>query len=466
MPKHGNASIAYRAGMARWAHWAHWARRARMRGYAVMARPASPNPDATVSDTADKIIRCDVAIAGAGAAGMATALALAHADAGLRVVIVAKLSPAGGVPGKPVDPPAGARAYAVAGASRRLLARLGVWKSVEAHAQPMQRIIVTDGKPGGTQLSLLDLATGEDPGDTAMIVEEPALLAGLAQRVARTDAIDSLADQEIVDYQVSGSGAVLTTKAGIQIACRLAIGADGGGSPMRRLAGLRTVAWDYGQSGLVATVTHAGEHHGVGVERFLPAGPFAILPLRGNRSSLVWTEATPVAQRLVKACADDFLAALTPRFGTERGDILEVGPRAAFPLKFMLARSFIAPRLALVGDAAHSVHPLAGLGLNLGLRDVAALAETVAEAARLGLDIGTSQVLERYQRWRRFDTVMLGFAFDGLNALFSNNSESLAIIRDLGMGAVQQVPFLKRLFAREAAGRAGTLPRLLAGKAI
>ena len=432
-----------------------------------MAKAARSNPARALRR--DEAAIYDVVIVGAGAAGLAMALAVAEADAGLSVAIVARSSLEAAKPGAE---PLGTRAYAIAAASRRMLERLGVWESVAPQAQAMHRIVVTDGQPGGTQLSLLDLVTGPErgngtqDGDTAYIVEEPALLAGLSARVARNTSIDFLAGRTITQFQESGAGATLTTSKDEQIVCRLCVGADGARSPLRRLAGIRKLSRDYGQSGLVATVSHSGAHNGVGVERFLPAGPFAILPLPGNRSSLVWTQATPVANQLANAPMKEFLSELAPRFGTERGEILEVGPRAAFPLKFMVARSFIAPRLALVGDAAHVVHPLAGLGLNLGLRDVAALAETITDAARLGLDIGAIEVLERYQRWRRFDTVMLGFAFDGLNALFSNNSEGLRVLRDLGMGAVQHLPLVKQLFAREAAGRAGTLPRLLAGRAL
>ncbi|MHA1546877.1 MAG: FAD-dependent oxidoreductase [Alphaproteobacteria bacterium] len=431
--------------------------------------PKAARPNRRSTCPSDKATHCDVAVVGAGAAGLATALALAQADAGLKVVLVSKSSP--DAPNPP-GPPGAARAYAIAAASRRMLAQLGVWESVAPHAQAMARIVVTDGQPGGTQLSLLDLVTGGERGspterdDTAYIVEEPALMAELGQKIAQTGAIEHLAGHTITDFQTTGAKATLTTSTGAQIICRLCVGADGAKSPLRAMAGIRKLAWEYGQSGLVATITHSRDHHGVAVERFLPAGPFAILPLRGNHSSLVWTETTAFANRLAKASAAEFLAELTLRFGTERGKILDVGPRAAFPLKFMVAHSFIAPRLGLVGDAAHVVHPLAGLGLNLGLRDVAALAQTITDAARLGLDIGAIEVLERYQRWRRFDTVMLGFGFDRLNALFSNDSEGLRVLRDLGLGAVQHLPLVKQMFAREAAGGAGTLPRLLAGKTL
>jgi 2-octaprenyl-6-methoxyphenol hydroxylase len=242
------------------------------------------------------------------------------------------------------------------------------------------------------------------------------------------------------------------------------VGADGARSVVRDKAGIAFHGWDYGQSAIVTTVGHERDHEGRAEEHFLPAGPFAILPLTGRRSSIVWTEATKEAERLVALPDAEFHAELEKRFGLKLGDIEVIGPRRAFPLGLHTARSFIADRVALVGDAAHVIHPIAGQGLNMGLRDAAALAEVIADAARLGLDPGNADVLERYQRWRRFDTMAMGIATDSLNRLFSNESDMLRALRDLGLGLVERMPPLKRFFIREAAGFTGDIPKLLRGE--
>jgi 2-octaprenyl-6-methoxyphenol hydroxylase len=253
---------------------------------------------------------------------------------------------------------------------------------------------------------------------------------------------------------------------GSEIATRLLVAADGARSKLREIAGIASYGWSYGQSAIVTTVAHEREHHGRAEEHFLPAGPFATLPLTGNRSSIVWTETTREAERIVGLPDAEFHAELEKRFGLKLGDISVAGPRRTYPLGFAVARSFIADRLALVGDAAHMIHPIAGQGLNMGLRDVAALAEAVVDAARLGLDPGGADVLERYQRWRRFDTAAMGIATDGLNRLFSNHSDALRLARDIGLGIVDRLPALKHFFIREAAGLTGEVPKLLKGEAL
>jgi 2-octaprenyl-6-methoxyphenol hydroxylase len=253
---------------------------------------------------------------------------------------------------------------------------------------------------------------------------------------------------------------------GETISARLLVGADGAHSQIREQAGIATHGWNYDQSAIVCTVAHERDHDGRAEEHFLPAGPFAILPLTGKRSSIVWTETAREAERIVALPDGEFHAELEKRFGLKLGDLQVVGARRAFPLGLFTARSFIGERLALIGDAAHIIHPIAGQGLNMGLRDVAALAEAVADAARLGLDIGAPDVLERYQRWRRFDTMTMGAATDGLNRLFSNNSDVLRLARDVGLGLVERMPALKRIFIREAAGFTGEVPKLLKGEAL
>jgi 2-octaprenyl-6-methoxyphenol hydroxylase len=235
---------------------------------------------------------------------------------------------------------------------------------------------------------------------------------------------------------------------------------------MRERAGIAVHGWSYEQSAIVTTVQHERDHRGRAEEHFLPAGPFATLPLTGRRSSIVWTEETQEAERIVALSDGEFHAELERRFGLRLGDIAAVGPRHVQPLGLWVARSFVQERLALVGDAAHVIHPIAGQGLNMGLKDVAALAEVIADAARVGLDPGSLTTLERYERWRRFDTMSMGFATDALNRLFSNQSDLLRLVRDVGLGLVDRAPALKQFFIREAAGLVGDVPRLLRGEAL
>src|ERR1700683_327056 len=251
-----------------------------------------------------------------------------------------------------------------------------------------------------------------------------------------------------------------------EISTRLLVAADGARSTIRTAAGIATHGWNYGQSAIVINVEHERDHEGRAEEHFLPAGPFAILPLKGHRVAIVWTEQAREAERIMALPDAAFHAELEQRFKLPLGSIKVIGTRRAQPLGCFVARSFIADRIALVGDAAHIIHPIAGQGLNMGLKDVAALAEVVVDAARLGLDPGSAAVLERYQRWRRFDTMTMGFATDGLNRLFSNRSDLLRLARDVGLGMVDRLPALKRLFVREAAGLAGQVPKLLRGESL
>jgi 2-octaprenyl-6-methoxyphenol hydroxylase len=262
----------------------------------------------------------------------------------------------------------------------------------------------------------------------------------------------------------SSQRVAVTLADGSAIGSRLLVAADGARSTIRQGARIATHGWNYGQSAIVTNVAHERDHGGRAEEHFLPAGPFAILPLQDRRSSIVWTESAQQAERIMALPDEAFLAELEQRFKLHLGEIRLIGARRAHPLGFFVARSFIAERIALIGDAAHVIHPIAGQGLNMGLKDAAALAEVVVDAARLGLDPGSASVLERYQRWRRFDTMAMGFATDGLNRLFSNHSDILRFVRDLGLGMVERLPPLKRLFIREAAGLVGEVPKLLRGE--
>jgi 2-octaprenyl-6-methoxyphenol hydroxylase len=413
--------------------------------------------------------RCDVLIGGGSFAGLALAIALKQALGPTYRVTVA--DPAFGHAAED------ARASAIVAAARRLFETIGVWDIVAGEAQPVVDMHITDSRlgdavrpvflsfDGDVEQSRQARAGGVDlptPEPFAHMVENKPLLAALVER-AKLDGVELVA-QGVTGQTGGGSHILVTLADGRSIAARLLVAADGPRSGIRQRAGIATHGWDYGQSGIVTTVAHERDHGGRAEEHFLPGGPFAILPLKGKRSSIVWTDTTAEADRIVALPDAEFHAELEQRFGLHLGEIKAVGARLAFPLGFAVARTFVAERIALVGDAAHVIHPVAGQGLNMGLKDVAALAEVIVDAARLGIDPAT--VLERYQRWRRFDTMAMGVATDGLNRLFSNRSEVLRAVRDLGLGVVDRLPVLKRMFIREAAGLAGDVPKLLKGEAL
>jgi len=400
----------------------------------------------------------DVLIGGGGFAGLALALALKQ---GLgEAFSVAVADPAFAKNGTDM------RATAIAAAARRLFETLGVWDAAAAQAQPILDMVITDSRLSDrVRPTFLTFAGDVAPGEPfAHMIENGVLLAALVEQ-ARAAGVALLATT-IERFEPAGSAIALTRGDGARMKARLLVAADGARSRLRAHAGIATHGWSYGQSGIVTTVVHERDHHGRAEEHFLPAGPFAILPLTGRRSSIVWTEESAAAERLVALPDELFLDELERRFGLKLGALSLAGPRRAFPLGFFVARSFIGARLALVGDAAHVIHPIAGQGLNMGLRDVAALAEVIVDAARLGLDIGGADVLTRYQRWRRFDTMAMGVATDGLNRLFSNRSDVLRLARDFGLGMVDRLPGLKRLFIREAAGLVGEVPKLMRGEAL
>jgi 2-octaprenyl-6-methoxyphenol hydroxylase len=400
----------------------------------------------------------DVMIGGAGFAGLALAIALRSALGDTFSVTVAD-------PALQNDKSKDPRASAIAAAARRLFEAIGVWDEVADQAQSILDMVVTDSKlDDAVRPTFLTFGGEVEPGEPfAHMVENRHLVDALVKK-AKVLGIDLRATAvETFSY---GRGVDVRLADGAEISARLLVGADGARSAIRETAGIATHGWSYDQSAIVTTVAHERDHEGRAEEHFLPAGPFAILPLTGKRASIVWTENAKEAERLVALPDEEFHDELEKRFGLHLGDIEVVGARRAFPLGLYTARSFIAERLALIGDAAHVIHPIAGQGLNMGLRDVAALAEAVTDAARLGLDIGGGQVLERYQRWRRFDTMTMGVATDVLNRLFSNKSDALRLVRDLGLGVVERVPALKRVFIREAAGFTGEVPKLLKGETL
>ncbi|MCP8938726.1 ubiquinone biosynthesis hydroxylase [Alsobacter sp. SYSU M60028] len=407
----------------------------------------------------DRADRADVLIAGGGVAGLALAVALKTALSGrLRVVLC---DPALARPARRDD-----RAFAIAAGPRRMMQTLGVWDAIEPGAQPIVEMAISDSRVNDPVRPVFLTFGGEvEPGEPfAHMIEHATLLEALTA-AARKAGVD-LRAEGVTGTEMEDFARVARLGSGARVAATLVVACDGARSPLREEAGIGLVRWAYKQSGIVATIGHERDHGGRADEQFLPSGPFAILPLKGRRSSIVWTERTDNVPALLALDDDDLLAEIERRFGLRLGKLtLETRP-VAYPLSFAIARAFVGPRLALVGDAAHIVHPIAGQGLNLGFRDVAALAEEIVEAASLGLDVGAADVLEAYQRARRFDTVLNGALMDGLNRLFSNDATPLRMLRDLGLGVVDRLPGLKRFFIREAAGLAGAAPRLLRGESL
>ena len=400
----------------------------------------------------------DLIIVGGGLNG--PALALAAAQAGFTVTIIDSL---------PLDTRKrvdfDGRSYALAHASMRLLHGIGVWPAISDKAQPMLEIKVTDGRAGeGPSPWMMHFDHAEiEEGPMGFMVEDRHLRRAFLDAVASDDRITQLSGEIVVAQAIDTAGATVTLASGTQINGKVLIGSDGRQSGTATRAGIKRTGWGYGQTAVVCAVKHEKPHGGIAHQFFMPSGPLAILPLTKDRSSIVWSETEANATALMAMNDADFLDALRPAFGSFLGQISLTGARFSYPLGLTLANSFIADRVALVGDAAHGVHPIAGQGLNAGLRDVAALAEVLEQARARGEDIGGAQSLARYQQWRRFDTATLALATDTFNRLFSNDNPFLRAARDIGMGLVNAAPGLRRSFIREAAGLTGDLPRLMRG---
>ncbi|MCA8896318.1 MAG: UbiH/UbiF/VisC/COQ6 family ubiquinone biosynthesis hydroxylase, partial [Amphiplicatus sp.] len=401
-------------------------------------------------------------IVGGGLAGGLCALALARA--GLSVAVV-DAEPVPRMRELAFDGRTSALAYACV----RVFKRLGLWDAIEPHAEPILDILVSDGRararfsngarsPLHLHFDSRELEGGEPLG---WIVENVVLRAAIFEAIAKTPEINLFAPARVerADFEAEAAHVELST--GQRLSAPLIVAADGRNSALRRQAGVKTTGWQYGQTGIVVTVKHERPHKGVAHEFFLPSGPFAILPLKDNRSSLVWTERSDAAPAYLALDDDAFTRAIADRFGDFLGAVELASPRWSYPLALHLAQRFIAPRLALIGDAAHAVHPIAGQGFNLGVKDVAALADVLEEAAGVGLDLGSMSVLENYERWRRFESISLSLGMDAINRLFSNDFAPLRLARDIGMNAVGKAAPLRRFFMRQAGADIGRLPPLM-----
>lgn len=399
----------------------------------------------------------DIMIVGGGPVGLTLALALVRSVAGVRVALLDR---------REFAVPKDQRASAIAAGVRRVFELLGVWGALAPDASPILRMKITDSGAGDISRPLFlrfegDVAPGEP---FAHMVPNTATIAALLAALAGK--VDLLAPVDVVGYAAEAGQARISLRDGRVIAAPLVIASDGGNSALRTMAGIATVGHDYRQSGIVTTIGHELDHEGTAYEHFRPAGPFASLPLNGRRSSLVWTETTEAAARYRQMPLKEAGREIEAVMGSNLGAVSVEEPLQAFPLRLQIAREFVAPRLALIGDAAHVVHPIAGQGLNLGLKDVAALAEVVVDAMRLGLDHGAPDVLERYQRWRRFDTARMAMVTDVMNRLFSNDVAPVRALRDFGLGVVDRLPPLKDAMIMRAAGVERSGPRLLRGYPI
>lgn len=406
-------------------------------------------------------IQVDAIVGGGGMAGLTMALALAKG--GVTVAVIERQPP-------PAfrDPTFDGRTSAIAYGSANVFDGIGVWPALEPAAQAIKDIRVADGTPWDGPSSLFLHYDHREVGDAPLgyILENRDIRDVLLKAAAAADGLTVLAPATVAETERASRGACVRLEDGRRVEARLIVGADGRNSPLRSEAGIRATRFDYPQTAIVCTVAHERSHAGVAAELFLPSGPFAMLPMTEQRSSIVWTEKRALAQDMMALDDESFHYELQRRFGDWLDDIRVEGPRFTYPLGLIHAERYTGRRLALIGDAAHVIHPIAGQGLNLGIRDVAALAEAVVDAHRLGLDIGEGPILERYERWRRFDNVFMAATTDALNRLFSNDFGPLRLARDLGLAAVNKVPPLKRLFMRHAMGVVGDLPRLVRGEPI
>lgn len=409
--------------------------------------------------------RYDAAIAGAGLTGQLMALALAHEG-----FSVALIDPAGAAPLPENDH----RTTALAYASVRMFARLGLWEPLAENAGTIHDILVSNGHPGdrfrqgglsGGKLhfpaSLLPVErAGPDGTPLGHIVRNADMLELFRERIAENGLIDVI--NSIITSPRNESAAVhLGLENGRELTSSVLIACDGKQSSLRDRMGFRTQSWSYGQKALAFNIRHEKPHHGVAHEIFYPEGPFAILPMNGNECSIVWTEKDPKADAYLALSKEDFLKAVQDRVGSMLGAIELSSPPASFPLSFVYVNEPVRERTVLAGDAYHGIHPIAGQGFNLGIKDIAVMADIAADAAAHGLDIGAANVLEKYTKWRRFDAASLAFGTDALTRLFSNDIAPVRWARGLGLGLVQRFDPARIFSMRQAGADTGDLPRLM-----
>lgn len=405
----------------------------------------------------------DVILSGGGLVGQTLALALDQAGVSVTVIDASK-------PAETLAPAFDGRAFAIAFASYRMWRALGLGDQLDQVAQPIEQIMVTDGKLGrGPSLLHLhfDRAEMRDTDEPlGLMLEARHVRLALDGAVKARPSISMIQPMSVSAIERDPAGATVTLADGRTLRAPLLVGTDGRRSFVRGAVGIRTIGWDYPVTAIVATIQHDKPHDAVAHEFFLPNGPFAILPLKGNRSNIVWAEPRAAADALLKMDEPDFLAELGKRFGSFLGALSLEGPRFGYPLSLQLAERMIDQRVCLAGDSAHGIHPLAGQGLNLGLKDCAALAECIADGLALGLDPGDVSILERYQRWRRFDNITMALGMEFFDKMFSNDIAPLRAARTLGLAAVNAVGPARRFFMKYAGGGAGDLPKLLRGESL
>ena len=398
----------------------------------------------------------EIVIAGAGLAGMPLASILGQAGFSVALVEAKPLS-------QLISSKFDGRTTAVAMSSKRMLEVLGIWDTVDVYAQPILDIRVADG---GSPFFVHYTHQDVDSEALGWIVENRLLRAAMLEQLKKLPNVQLLEELEVSDVIPDRILCNVELSDGRILKTRLLVGADGRKSATRRLSGIQTKEWSYNQHAIVCTVRHELPHRSIAHEHFLPSGPFAILPMLENRSSIVWTELSSLASHIMQLDSANFLAELQRRFGQFLGPLELEGPRGSYPLGSMTASSYIGPRVALVAEAAHTIHPIAGQGINIGWRDVAALSEVVINSLRLGLDPGAESILQKYQQWRRPDNISMMITTDFLNRLFSNRLPPLVAARNLGLGLVQRLPGVKKFFMRHAMGELGKLPRLIQGSRI
>jgi 2-octaprenyl-6-methoxyphenol hydroxylase len=406
----------------------------------------------------------DVVIAGGSFVGLTLAIALSKASGGdIRVAIVdaapRQTQLSGGYDG---------RSAAISAAAKTMLDVLGLWEAVAPNAQPIRSIDITDTEldtPLRTTLLSFQAEVRENLA-AAYMVENTYLRQALFQAAERARGVAMVMPASVSAFSVQQANLDVALSDGLMLNARLLVAADGQKSALRKLAGIKTLEWTTPQVGIVAAVSHEAPHEGRAVQHFLPAGPFAMLPLTGNRTSFVWTEQPREAARVMRLDAPALTEEIERRFGLHLGRLTVLSPPVAYPLSMTLAREFVMPRFALAGDAAHGLHWIAGQGLNHGLKDVAALAEVIIDAARLGLDIGDVTVLRRYEQWRRFDSATGAFAAAAINRLFTSGGAPMRALRGFGLGLVNRVESVKRFFVHEAAGMTGAAPKLMRGEMV